>query len=232
MAMKLDQVVPFGRSLDEYVNMFSLSGDDLKKSILSVADGPASFNAEGTEKGYRIHSIDPLYEFSGGEIRDRFYAVRDNIIDQIKATPDDWVWSYHKSADDLKERRTRVTERFAADFALGKTQGRYALGELPTLAAADDTYELGLSSHFLFLYSQQRDVAFHIAAVEEMLRVCHEVRIFPLLTLSQEKSPHLGPVVEHLQTANGPVRYQCDIQKVGYELQPGGNEMLKITRIL
>ena len=49
--MQLDQVVPFGRSFDEYVRMFSLSEADLQCSILSVADGPASFNAEGTEKG-------------------------------------------------------------------------------------------------------------------------------------------------------------------------------------
>lgn len=50
MAMQLDQVVPFGRSFDEYVKMFSLSEADLQKSILSAAAGPASFNAEGTER--------------------------------------------------------------------------------------------------------------------------------------------------------------------------------------
>jgi hypothetical protein len=46
MAMQLNQVVPFGRSLDEYRAMFSLSDDDLGKEIVCVADGPASFNAE------------------------------------------------------------------------------------------------------------------------------------------------------------------------------------------
>ncbi|MEM6452808.1 MAG: SAM-dependent methyltransferase, partial [Cyanobacteria bacterium P01_D01_bin.105] len=64
MAMQLDSVVPFGRSFDEYVNMFSLTATDLHRSILSVADGPASFNAEGTERGYKIQSLDPLYAFS------------------------------------------------------------------------------------------------------------------------------------------------------------------------
>lgn len=94
MEMQLDQVVPFGRSLHEYIKMFSLTEADLRASILSVADGPASFNAEGTASGYHIQSVDPLYEFSADEIKNRFYAVRDNIIDQIKATPDDWVWSW------------------------------------------------------------------------------------------------------------------------------------------
>lgn len=227
MAMQLDQVVPFGRSFDEYVKMFALSETDLQKSMLSVADGPASFNAEGTEKGYRIQSIDPLYTFSAEAIRDRFYAVRDNIIDQVKATPDDWVWTYHSSADDLKERRSRVTERFAADFELGKQQGRYTLGQLPHLTAKDGTYELGLCSHFLFLYSDQFDSAFHIAAIDEMLRVCDEVRIFPLLTLMLARSPHLDLVIQHFEKAG----YQCAIDTVEYELQRGGNKMLKLNSI-
>ncbi|MGC1308585.1 MAG: SAM-dependent methyltransferase [Phormidesmis sp.] len=226
MAMQLDQVVPFGRSLDEYIHMFSLSDRDLKKTILSVADGPASFNAEGTAKGHRIQSIDPLYIFSAREICDRFYAVRDNIIEQIKNSPDDWVWHYHSSPDDLKERRSQVTERFAADYDIGKQQGRYRIGELPNLAAQNDAYNLGLCSHFLFLYSDQLDTAFHIAAIKEMLRVCNEVRIFPLLTLGQNQSPHLAPAIQHLTQAG----YLCNIEKVNYELQPGGNQMLKITR--
>ena len=226
MAMQLDRVVPFGRSLDEYIKMFSLSDHDLQSSILSVADGPASFNAEGTAKGYQIQSVDPLYAFSAGEIRDRFYAVRDNIIDQIKATPEDWVWRYHKSADDLKEHRTRVTENFAADYDTGKSQGRYTVGELPQLAYADNTFDLGLCSHFLFLYSAQFDEAFHLSAIEEMLRVCQTVSIFPLLTLSQEKSPYIATVIEQLEKA----AYHCAVEKVDYELQPGGNEMLRISR--
>lgn len=229
MAMQLDQIVPFGRSFDEYVSMFSLSNVDLKKSILSVADGPASFNAEGTEKGCFIQSIDPLYVFSAEEIRDRFYAVRDDIIDQIKATPNDWIWTYHQSADELKDRRSQVTERFAADFELGKAQGRYTPGELPSLNIKSNSYKLGLSSHFLFLYSEQLDTDFHIAAIDELLRVCEEIRIFPLLTLAQEKSPHINPVLEHFAVKHGGKSHQCSIEKVSYELQPGGNEMLRIV---
>ncbi|MGB7248156.1 MAG: SAM-dependent methyltransferase, partial [Phormidesmis sp.] len=146
MAMQLSQVVPFGRSYDEYVEMFSLDRNDLSKPILSVADGPASFNAEGTAKGYRIQSVDPLYEFSGEEIRDRFYAVRDDIIQQIKDSPEDWVWRYHRSPDQLKERRSQVTERFYTDYADGKRQGRYTTGELPSLPYKSGAYDLGLCS--------------------------------------------------------------------------------------
>ena len=36
MVMKLDKVVPFGRSLDEYIKMFDLSAEDLPKNILGA----------------------------------------------------------------------------------------------------------------------------------------------------------------------------------------------------
>lgn len=236
--MQLDKVVPFGRSLDEYVKMFSLNDRDLQSSILSVADGPASFNAEGTAKGYNIQSVDPLYEFEGAEIKDRFYAIRDNVIQQVGDSQDDYVWSYHSSPAALCQTRTEVTERFAADYGLGKQQGRYAIGELPHLSYADSTFELGLCSHFLFLYSQQLSTDFHIAAIDEMLRVCQKVRIFPLLSLMGEASPRLKPVVDHLKQIGYSEYRKTDvetpllwaIETVDYELQKGGNQMLRIIR--
>jgi hypothetical protein len=45
LAVMLDQVVPWGRSLSEYVRMFDLSPADLQSRILDCAGGPASFNA-------------------------------------------------------------------------------------------------------------------------------------------------------------------------------------------
>lgn len=45
MGFTLDKVVPWGRSYDEYVSMFDLSGADLGVRILGCGDGPAEFNA-------------------------------------------------------------------------------------------------------------------------------------------------------------------------------------------
>lgn len=80
MAIKLDNVVPFGRSLDEYVKMFDLTENDLQSNILGVADGPASFNAELSAKGGRVTSVDTIYVFEAAEIQKKFYAVLDEII--------------------------------------------------------------------------------------------------------------------------------------------------------
>ena len=47
----LEQVVPWGRSFDEYCNMFALSSDDLALRILGCGDGPASFPPAIREPG-------------------------------------------------------------------------------------------------------------------------------------------------------------------------------------
>lgn len=224
--MKLEKVVPFGRSLDEYKNMFALSEGDLEKAIVGVGDGPASFNAEMWGLGKSVVSIDPLYVFQAEEIERQFDAVVDGIIEQVKSTPADWVWSYHGSPDYLKQNRRRVLRRFIADYDGGKADGRYLVGELPGLDFEDGRFELALCSHLLFLYSGHLSYEFHLASILEMLRVAAEVRIFPLLTLMLERSPYVQPVMKAV-TAMG---FLANVEKVNYELQKGGDEMLRIRR--
>ncbi len=45
MGFTLEKVVPWGRSFDEYVNMFGLTEVDLGLCILGCGDGPAAFNS-------------------------------------------------------------------------------------------------------------------------------------------------------------------------------------------
>ncbi|ENO8571916.1 SAM-dependent methyltransferase, partial [Vibrio parahaemolyticus] len=47
--MKLEDVVPWGRTLKEYELMFNILEEDKEKRILGCGDGPASFNAELTQ---------------------------------------------------------------------------------------------------------------------------------------------------------------------------------------
>lgn len=200
MVMKLDKVVPFGRSLDEYRCIFNLSDTDLEKKIIGIGDGPASFNAEMKTRGKEVTSLDPLYEFSANEIEIQFYQVVDNIITQVKQTQDDWVWSFHKSPDHLRENRVNALRMFIEDYNAGKIEGRYVIGELPKLDVNDQQYDIALCSHFLFLYSEHLNFMFHLAAILEMLRIAKEVRIFPLLTLAFNQSPHLKPLINELES--------------------------------
>lgn len=223
MAVELESIVPFGRSLAEYCWMFDLTAADLQRRILSVADGPASFNAEATARGTTVVSIDPIYQFSGPEIRQRFEAVVDDIIAQVRATPDDWVWTTYASPDALRESRCQTLETFLADYDAGRQAGRYRQGTLPELTEfADGEFDLVLCSHFLLLYAAQLDFAFHRAALQELLRVGREVRVFPLLTLAGERYPDLDNLIESFTRRD----YTVEIVSVAYELQRGGNEML------
>jgi hypothetical protein len=226
VVMQLEKVVPFGRSLDEYQRMFNLSPASLNQSILGAGDGPASFNAEMAALGKSVVSVDPLYVFRAEEIEKQFYSVVDNIIAQIQMTPGDWVWSYHQSPEHLKENRIKTLKTFIRDYEQGKAAGRYLVGELPRFDFQEDQFELALCSHFLFLYSDHFTYEFHRASILEMLRVAPEVRLFPLLTLDLKKSPYVEPLIAEFQSAG----YSVSVEKVGYELQRGGNEMLRIQK--
>lgn len=114
---------------------------------------------------------------------------------------------------------------FLSDFELGKTQGRYIFHELPNKTHFDNlSFDLGLSSHFLILYSQL-GLDFHIASLTEMLRLCQEIRIFPILNLNAKRSEILDDLINYFQTD-----FAIDVVTVDYEFQKGGNEMLTIRR--
>ena len=221
--MKLDKVVPFGRLLTEYQLMFRLTLEDMERKILDIASGSASFNAETYQLGYFVTSIDPLYEFSSQEIQQRFDECVENIIAQVEMTPNDWVWTYHKSPGDLRRNREKALAIFLADYERGKAEQRYITGTLPDISLKDH-YDLVLCSHFLFLYSEQLGYDFHRDSILNLLERSHEVRIFPLLTLDLKESPYIEPILKELHQLG----YSTEILKVDYELQPGGNKMLKI----
>lgn len=220
--MILDRVVPFGRSKTEYELMFDLTESDRLKSIIGIGDGPASFNAEMTAAGYQVTSIDPIYLFTGAEIKSRFDACIDGIIEQVRNSPNNWVWSYHKSPDDLRANREQVIALFLKDYDRGKIEGRYLNAELPKLDFQDKQFQLALCSHFLFLYSEHLSFEFHLESIRELCRIAEEVRIFPLLNLAQARSPYIDQVCSILAKEG----ISSEIMQVPYELQKGGNQAI------
>ena len=226
MAMQLKKVVPWGRSREEYFAMFNLDKESHRIRILACGDGPASFNAEMTEAGGSVVSFDPIYVFSAEQIQRRFEASVEEVMGQVTATPDKWVWKFHKNPEQLKRNRLKALTRFLADYETGRRERRYVPAEFPNLPFDNDTFDLSLCSHFLFLYSEHFSEVFHIRSVLEMCRVASEVRIFPLLTLAQDPSPHLKAVRREVASKG----YQSEIRSVEYELQPGGNKMLRIFK--
>lgn len=224
--MKLNAVVPWGRTLEEYQLMFNLSKADAEVQILGCGDGPASFNAEMTALGHSVVSIDPIYQFSAEQIRQRVQATYESVISQVKQNSHRYVWKNFQDADELGQARLAAMERFLLDYEAGKREGRYRNQSLPNLEFTDHQFELCLCSHFLFLYSDQLSLEFHLASIAELLRVSQEVRIFPLVKLDGEPSPYLNPIVEELSNQE----FDVQVQAVAYEFQKGGNQMLKIKQ--
>ena len=152
--MKLNEVVPWGRTLEEYKLMFDLSQADLNAKILGCGDGPASFNAEMTKKGYSVVSIDPVYQFSAQQIKQRVEDTYEPVISQVKQNADRYIWKNFHNADELGQTRLAAMKRFLLDYETGKDEGRYLSQSLPSLELADNQFELCLCSHLLFLYSE------------------------------------------------------------------------------
>lgn len=224
MGFTLEKVVPWGRSYDEYVSMFDLSGEDLSLRILGCGDGPASFNSTLTQRGGHIVSVDPVYVFDAAQIRGRIAETYETVMEQMQKNQDDYVWTDIPSVERLGGMRMSAMEDFLADFEAGKQDGRYVTGELPALPFESGRFDLALSSHFLFLYSAHLSTKFHLHALQEMLRVAHEVRVFPLLALDGATSPHLRAVNEFFAGRGSRV----EVRRVPYEFQRGGNKMLLI----
>jgi hypothetical protein len=53
------------------------------------------------------------------------------------------------------------------------------------------------------------------------------LKIFPLLTLNLEVSPYLAALLEEFRDSP----WQIKVEKVPYEFQKGGNQMLKIGKL-
>jgi hypothetical protein len=221
MGLTLDQIVPWGRSLEEYIRMFGLTERDRQQSILDCGGGPASFNAEMTRQGSSVITCDPIYQFSKDAIEQRIQQTYPVILQGVQQNHDDYVWTELQSPERLCEIRLNTMSIFLSDFELGLRQGRYITAELPQLPFGDRQFDLALCSHLLFTYSAQLSEAFHLSAIFELCRVATEVRLFPLLTVSGEPSPYL-PTLKSALTAAG---YRVEERTVPYEFQRGGHQM-------
>jgi len=225
MSFELKNTVPWGRTLAEYKRMFNLTESDLTKRIISFGDGPASFNCEMKNLGKYVTSLDPIYQFSKGELKQRIEETKDSVMDQMKENKDNFIWTTIKNISELEKLRMGAMSDFLADYELGLKENRYLMHELPeSTIFKEQNFDLGLSSHFLMLYSQL-GLDFHIKSISEMLRVCKEIRIFPILNLNAEKS-ELLPKIEKAFKKD----FELSIEPVNYEFQKGGNKMLRIQR--
>ncbi|WP_261807537.1 class I SAM-dependent methyltransferase [Paenibacillus sp. N3.4] len=218
------------RSYAEYEKMFVFNTEDLRgKHVLDVAGGASSFTAEACEKGIYAKASDPLYEKTAEAITEHGLQEIESVAAKMAKLVDVYDWTFYGSVEKHKAGRVASLHHFAKDFAGEKAASRYHTSMLPNLPFEADTFDLVLCSHFLFLYEEQFDFAFHIAALKELLRVCKqggEVRIYPLLNFRTVPYIWLTDVINMLSELG----YIVEKRKSSLPFLPNSEQYMCITK--
>lgn len=227
-SQKLDlaRIVFIGRTFEEYLDMFSLSVEELKgKRILDCPAGACSFTAIGNQLGLDITACDIAYYHSHEDLKRKGLQDIEHTMEHMQKVKDNYVWDYFVDVEGLKQHRLRALENVIEDMLVSNEN--YVPVTLPTLPFKDGEFDVLLSAHFLLMYADRLDYDFHLATLKELLRVTKkEIRLFPLVDLKGERSPYLEPLKKFL-TENG-----CIVEevKVDYEFQANANSMLTIKK--
>jgi SAM-dependent methyltransferase len=218
-------VLVTSRSFDEYRAFFGLGDDDLDRRVLDCCAGASGFAAVLAHRGGRVVALDPAYA-DGADASVR--AARDGASGGqtiIADHSDRFTWHWYGSPERRAEMRTAAQRAFSADVAA--RPGGYVAGSLPALPFADRAFDLALCSHLLFTWSDVLDRGWHEAALVELLRVAHEVRVFPLVVQGTgEAVPFLPDLLSTLRACG----HHAETAPVDYEFQRGAAEMLVLRR--
>ncbi|MGO4205236.1 methyltransferase domain-containing protein [Rhodococcus sp. TAF43] len=215
------------RSLDEYRAMFNLTDGDLARRILDCPGGAAGFTSEVIDLGGDVTACDVAYFEPGvADLAVIAAAETDRGNRYVRAHSEQYEWTFFADPDEHQRTRQQAAEQFATHIR--RHPDRYVAGRLPLLPFADASFDLVLSSHLLFSYSDVLDHTFHVSAIGELMRVARdELRIFPLVAVgSSAPYPRLDELLADLRDRNIAGR----VVKVDYEFQKGGNHMLVCRR--
>ena len=205
MTFSLDHVIFFGRTWAECLGMYALEESQLAgRRILDCPGGPDALVAEGIARGLDIHAVDPQYAFEPDVLEERGHR---EITDAMKKWQEDPAQALEeKQAEEFTRLKLEALASFIAAYS--SHRDRFIDASLPNLPFEDNSFDLVLSGHFLFLYASidhgglmshdQIDLDFHIRSVRELVRVGREVRIFPTFATTgpARRQPYVEPVME------------------------------------
>jgi SAM-dependent methyltransferase len=218
------------RSYEEYVSMFDLDGLQLQgKRVLDVSGGASSFTAEAALRGILTEASDPLYVMSPKEIGVHGMEEIKLSSSKLAGLQHLYNWDYYVSIERHQAGRERSLGLFLENYSSTDSRARYHTGSLPELPFKEGTFSLVLCSHFLFLYEEQFDYAFHLAALKELLRICKkggEARIYPLLNFRTEPYGRLDELLRALEEEG------ADVQLLDSKLPflPNSKQFLQIIK--
>lgn len=231
----------FGREVGDYEAMFGIEVGHLRGCrVLDCPAGPGSFVAESRLSGVEAVGVDPLY----GEPIDALIARgrRDihHTIERMRLKASAFA---DIDLDAYAASKSRALDRFARDFPRGLAERRYVAASLPTLPFADRHFDLVLSAHLLFTYSDPAHggilpdstfgLEWHLHAAEELWRVCRgEVRLYPTTTRWERPARHPWAelVRERLESLGGKARWQPSAFARGNHASDTLNACLVVNR--
>jgi hypothetical protein len=224
--LDLDRIVFIGRTYEEYVQMFSLKEQDLwGKKILDCPSGACSFTAIASQKGCDVIASDITYSVPSDRLFKK--GVRDiqHAMESIAKFQSGYVWNYFKNIQELENARLHALETCIKHMKQYPSQ--YVSASLPHLPFEDNEFDLTLTAHFLFMYSDRLNYSFHFETLKELLRVTKsELRIFPIVDLAGERYYNLQKLLSQFGD-----RISYEEEKVSYEFQKNAHTMLKIWKV-
>ena len=221
---RLDTMLLWGHSLADYAQKFSLSEEDLHKSILDYGAGPGSFNAQMYAQGRQVVSCDALYDQDEQALETSLEKEFVQMLATVQQDQQCFVWNTIKDVQQLEHARREMTTMFLQDYSVGRQQGPYRCQAYPQLDFANHEFELALASHAVFITNGDKPPAYLVDMLMTLARIAQEVRVFPLLDGGGNTSPLVGPVLLGLQQQG----LNTEVREVPYEFQRGGNAMLRL----
>lgn len=216
------------RSLDEYRSMFNLTDEDLSRRILDCPGGAAGFTSAVNRLGGDVTASDTAYfdrEIEQLAVVAAAETERGNRY--IRAHAEQFDWTFFADPDEHARVRRRAVQDFTADIR--RHPRRYVAGRLPSLPFPDVAFDLVLSSHLLFSYSDRLDHTFHFDAIRELMRVARgELRVFPLVASgSSVRYPRLDELLTDLRNHD----IAGEVVEVDYRFQKSAHHMLVCRHI-
>lgn len=225
--VEVEEFAIIGRTFTEYVHMFDLDPAVLTgRSVLDCPSGVGGFVGTARTRGILAVGADVIYGRSLERLERRCEEDYERVAAQLPEKKELFEWEFYGSVERRCRFLRRAYETFLDDYP--KYKGRYVPAALPDLPFASNTFSLVLCAHFLFLYGDRLDYAFHLASLRELARVAaDEVRVFPLAELDTNTYEHLDEIIGELRTDG----YTVERRGVPFEFQTGATEMLRISGV-
>lgn len=224
MQLNLENIVITGRTFEEYSAFFDLSIDNLKgKKVLDCPSGASSFVATLNKNYIQAQGVDVIYEFDKKVLGQQGVKSIEKVYEDT-SWMDVYKMDFYKTKENHRLHRESALKAFIDDY----NSQDYIFAKLPNLPFEDDSFDLLVSSHLLFVYDDRLDFNFHKDSIVEMLRVAREVRIFPLVDFKNSRvheAENFSPFVSKILK-----EFQCEIIKTDFEFQPRADCYLKISR--